>query len=197
LKYEKSFKFAKNRVFILKEKINIMRKFAMNYNNFNKMPIDTTDIGMIKSAGYGIATALGIFFGISGVKQEVLTGLIALMLLDTATGVLKYMRAAPKQVKSKTFSEGIIKKLIALFIPLTVGLISKTLGFSSDILLTSVFTILCLSEAYSTIGNLYSAYTGDLAEEFDAISALLKFTKDKLFKLLKSALHEKSSDVPE
>jgi hypothetical protein len=54
--YEKSFKFAKNRVFILKEKLNILKKFAMNYNNFNKMPIDTTDIGMIKAASYGIAT---------------------------------------------------------------------------------------------------------------------------------------------
>ena len=169
----------------------------MQYNNFKQMPIDTSDIGTIKAASYGIATALGVFFGISGVKQEVLTGLVALMALDTATGVLKYMRINAKAVKSKTFSEGIVKKLIALFIPLTVGLITKILGFPSDVLLTSVFSILCLSEAYSVIGNLYAAYTKELVEEFDAISALLKFTKDKLFKLLKSALHEKSSDVPE
>jgi hypothetical protein len=40
---------------------------------------------------------------------------------------------------------------------------------------------------------LYAAYTRELVEEFDAVSALLKFTKDKLFKLLKNSLHEKDS----
>jgi phage-related holin len=174
----------------------------MNYNNFNKMPIDTTDIGMIKSAGYGIATALGIFFGISGVKQEVLNGLIVLMLIDTATGVLKYLRVSPKEVKSKTFSEGVIKKLIALFIPLTIGILMKTVGLKSDIMLTAVFLILCLNEAYSTLNNLHSAYDRKLYEEYDAVSALLKFTKDNLYNRIRGVFkqlkqNEKSSNLPE
>lgn len=162
--------------------------FAMQYKKFSQMPIDTTHIGLIKSAGYGVAAVLGGFFGITGVKFAILESLAGLMVLDTLTGVIKWMSIDKQKVKSKGLSEGIMKKIIALFIPLTIGLLSKAMGWQPDVLLTSTFLVLCLSEAYSIIGNLYSAVTKNPAEEFDAISAILKFLKDSLFRFLQSGL---------
>lgn len=165
--------------------------FVMHYNKLKDMPIDTTTLGTAKIAGYGVAAVLGTFFGVTGVKVAILESLAGLMVLDTITGIMKWFAIDKTAIKSKGLGEGIMKKLVALFIPLTIGLLSKGMGWQPDILLTTTFLVLCVSEAYSILGNLYSVYTKNPAEEFDAVSALLKFLKDKVFATLKTLLGQK------
>lgn len=165
--------------------------FVMQYKKFSQMPIDTTYIGVMKSSGYGVAAMLGAFFGVSGVKGAVFEALIGLMILDTLSGLIKWAMIDKVTVKSNSFKEGLLRKVIALCIPLTIGLLTRAAGFQSDVFLTVVFTMLCLAEAYSTIGNLYSAVTKNPVEEYDALSAILKFTKDALFGKLQEKLKKK------
>ena len=163
--------------------------FAMQYKKFSEMPIDTTHIGLIKSAGYGVAAALGAFFGIHGVKAAVFEALIGLMVLDTLSGIIKWLMIDKVTVRSNSLKDGVLRKVIALFIPLTIGLMIKATGTENDVFLSVVFTVLCLAECYSIWGNLYSAVTKKDIQEYDALSAILKFLKDATWGKLQEKLN--------
>lgn len=171
--------------------------FAMQYKKFSEMPIDTTHIGLIKSAGYGVAATLGAFFGLHGVKAAVFEALIGLMVLDTLSGIIKWLMIDKVSVRSNSLKDGVLRKVIALFIPLTIGLLTRAAGFENDVFLSAVFAILCLAEGYSIFGNLYCAVTKKNVKEYDALSAILKFAKDATFGKLQDKLKDtKKPDEP-
>lgn len=136
-------------------------------------------VSAIKACLYALFVWLGI-------KTEAFFILIVLMSFDSITGVVKALRMGGA-FSFSVLLWGFILKLCFLVIPLVVALLGKTLGYDFVIIIHIVISILSVSEAYSILGNIYTAKNKKAIEKVDAVSMLLKSMRTALMNFMKGA----------
>ena len=123
-----------------------------------------------------------------GVEVESFAILMAFMCLDSATGAVKSMRLGDKF----SFNEmiwGFILKLCFLVVPIVLALLGKSLGYNFTMVVNITISILTVAEAYSIIGNIYSAKNKVKVDRVDAISLLLISIRKTIKKILDGLLN--------
>ena len=109
----------------------------------------------------------------TGLPAEPAAILAVLMCVDFVAGVSR-ARALGEPVTSHRMKVGAIVKCGVLTVPLVMALTAKGLGADFTWLVQWTVSVFILSESYSIISNIYTAKTGILLPEFDAVSAVLK-----------------------
>ena len=107
-----------------------------------------------------------------GVEVEAFMILIGFMCIDSVLGAIKAMRFGDRFSFNKMLW-GFILKLCFLVVPLVLALLGKSLGYDFTMVVNITISILTVAEAYSIIGNIYSAKNKVKVDKVDAISLLL------------------------
>lgn len=121
---------------------------------------------------------------IFGVEMEVITILTILILIDTATGVIKAGSLKNQKITSSGFSRGILSKLLLILIPFVLALTGQAMKLNLGWLVAGAMTMLCLSEAYSIIGNIGAIILKKEIAEFDVLEYVLKKINKQLSKII-------------
>jgi hypothetical protein len=121
-----------------------------------------------------------------GFNPESLSILSMLMTLDMMTGIARAaVVEGGKAIRSAIFRKGILAKFLLFTGLLSVALMAKGLGFESTNYAQGIINVLMLGEAYSTLGNIHSAKTGQPKVEFDAVVWMLNKVKRIIDKVIK------------
>ena len=83
---------------------------------------------------------------------------------------------------------GFILRLCFLVVPLVLALLGKSLGYDFTMVVNITISILTVAEAYSIIGNIYSAKNKVKVDKIDAISLLLISIRKMIKNILDSLL---------
>lgn len=101
--------------------------------------------------------------------------LIALIIIDMATGSIKAAIVPEMSFKKSILSVGLLKKSVLLIIIMVLALIAKGLGFSDfTYLVTIVMKVMVLNEGLSILYNCRSIYDMKEYKSNDFISKLLE-----------------------
>ena len=118
-----------------------------------------------------------------GLNQEAIVGLAVLLTIDMVTGVAKEYKLG-RVPQSRRFTNGIISKAVLILIPFIMAISGKAVNIDLTVIVYVVINALILSEAYSSIANIYTISTGKEVEEFDAMSLILKFIRGRINNML-------------
>ena len=114
--------------------------------------------------------------------------LVGFMCADSVLGAISSVRMGYK-FDFKKLMWGFILKLCFLVIPLMIASLGKSLRYDFEIVLILTMKVLTVSEAYSCLGNIYSAKNKIKVEKMDIVSMLLKslrkMLKNNIQKILK------------
>lgn len=155
--------------------------------------IDWSSIGICKAMVYYVALFASTLLNYADVKKEVVFALSLAMIFDTITGVAKSYRLG-KKITSREGKKGIIEKTLMLLGLLLLGVIGKLLGLDLSWLVVNALIILTIFEVYSFFGNIGTIRTGVETEEFDAISAVVKFLQTALKTIIEKFLNQTKKD---
>lgn len=122
-----------------------------------------------------------------GVEVEAFMILIGFMCIDSILGAIKAMRFGDRFSFNKMLW-GFILKLCFLVVPLVLALLGKSLGYDFTMVVNITISILTVAEAYSIIGNIYSAKNKVKVDKIDAISLLLISIRKMIKNILDSLL---------
>ena len=150
--------------------------------------LDMTDTGLLKSYFYVISSFIAGYLGIEGFSKDLVFFLALVMVIDTVAAWIMWARVNPQELSSSAAKEGIFKKLIMFLAILVFVIAFKTVGVNPGPILNVVFTVLILAECFSALNNLHNAVRKQVIQEFDTVSYLLKWTKERVYSLLRSAL---------
>ncbi len=100
------------------------------------------------------------------------------MFTDFITWVVGAYVDNKKDVKSETAIKWLIKKVSIFLVPFIVALMLKGSGYESNGIITTILSILIVSEGYSILGNIYTIKTGKKVTEIDALGIILKKVKE-------------------
>lgn len=142
---------------------------------------NTTTIADIKTAGY---IWFAWFMQYLSIPQEQLTILAMVMIIDVISGIAKQYTISPRDISSRALSLGIVKKLVLFIVLISIALGIKWVGLDANTYISTILSVLILSEVYSTIQNTYTIRTGKHLTEYDVISVLLKLIWSKIEQLL-------------
>jgi phage-related holin len=124
-----------------------------------------------------------IVFAYLGIEVETFMILVVFMCIDSALGAIKSMRLGDS-FSFRKMLWGFILKLCFLVVPLVIALLGKALGYNFNSVVSVTISILTVAEAYSIIGNIYSAKNKKVVDRMDVVSIMLI----NLRKLLKKTL---------
>lgn len=158
----------------------------MKLHNLN---IDTTVMGWVKSATYFIAMCVTAAINYIETDHVLIYTLTFLMVLDWITGVIKAKQLNVK-VTSKRSNKGIIEKLMLLVIPVAIAVTLKAVNVPIGVTMRAAFSLLTVAELFSVISNAYCIYTRTDIQEYDAVSAVIKFMRASIMKALKGFLED-------
>ena len=156
---------------------------------FDVAKIDWSFVGVCKAMVYYIALLGSTLLNYAEVKKEVVFALSLAMIFDTITGVAKSYRLG-KKITSREGKKGIIEKTLMLLGLLLLGVIGKLLGLDLSWLVVNSLIILTIFEVYSFFGNIGTIRTGIETQEFDAISAVVKFIQTTLKTIIDKLLNQ-------
>lgn len=127
---------------------------------------------------------------------EVTAIFAALLALDFIFWISDAYLEDKQQVTSEKMRRGLVKKMSKLMLPLIVVLVLKGVGFESlEMVVTTIFSILIITEGYSIIGHIYCINTWEHISEIDSFALLLDFIID-IFRT-KLPVKEKDEDKKE
>ena len=109
----------------------------------------------------------------TGLPAEPAAILAVLMCVDFSAGICR-AHALGEPVTSHRMKVGAVTKCVVMTVPLVMALTAKGLGADFNWLVSWTVSVFILSETYSIIANIYTARTGVILPEFDAVSAILK-----------------------
>ena len=155
--------------------------------------IDWSFVGVCKAMVYYVALFASTLLDYADVKKEVIFALGLAMIFDTITGVAKSYRLG-KKITSKEGKKGIIEKTLMLLGLLLLGVIGKLLGLDLSWLVVNALIILTIFEVYSFFGNIGTIRTGVETQEFDAVSAIVKFIQTALKTIIDKFLNQTKKD---
>lgn len=158
---------------------------------FSDYHVDTSLWGWTKAFFAVIAMVLGMAIDYIGVERALVYTLTGLMVIDWGTGILK-SRKLKIPITSKRSHKGLVEKFALMIIPISIGITLKVIGIPIGITIKATFSLFCVMELYSLIGNCYCVYTGEPEKEYDATSALIKWIRRLILNVFKAA--EKKDD---
>tara|TARA_R110002050_G_scaffold284688_1_gene434008 strand:+ start:100 stop:531 length:432 start_codon:yes stop_codon:yes gene_type:complete len=120
-----------------------------------------------------IKVGLYVVFAYLGVEVESFMILMIFMCFDSVVGAIKSLRLG-NRFNFRTMLWGMALKLCFLIVPLVIALLGKSIGYNLNAAVNITISILTVAEAYSIIGNIYSAKNKVEVEKLDAVSVLLK-----------------------
>ena len=136
--------------------------------------------GMVASIAWGIW--LASVFEYLHISWEVYWIFAVLLFLDFVFGISDAYFEDKQKVTSATAWKGIFKKFSKLMLPMIFIFVLKWVGAEDiSMLVTSVMSILMITEGYSIIWHIYSINTWKHLSEIDAFSLLIEFIAN-LFK---------------
>jgi hypothetical protein len=153
--------------------------------------LDMTDSGLIKSYFYVVASFIAGYLGMSGFSTHLVYLLAFTMTIDTLAAWLMWIRVNPQNLTSSAAKEGIFKKIVMFLAILILIVAFKTVGVNPGPMLNVVFTVLILAECFSALNNLHNAVRKQIVQEFDTVSYLIKWTKERVYSMLKDVLKNK------
>ncbi|MDI9309233.1 MAG: phage holin family protein [Limnohabitans sp.] len=118
---------------------------------------------------------------------EIVKVLFFLMLLDTFLGIIKAI------VLTNTFSFkllvlGFVSKLAILLIPVALALMSKGLNYDFKWFVTVIIDLLIVSDGISIFSNVIAIKTKNEVENFDALTIVLKSSRNMLINFFNNLL---------
>lgn len=123
---------------------------------------------------------------------EVTAIFAALLVLDFIFWISDAYIEDKQQVTSEKMWKGLAKKLSKLMLPLIVVLTLKWIGFENlEMVVTTIFSILIITEGYSIVWHIYCINTGKHVSEIDAFSYLLDF----ILNIFKAKLPNKDDET--
>lgn len=136
--------------------------------------------GAVASVAGGITLASVLeYLQLSGEVYAIFAGLL---FLDFVFWITDAYFEDKQKVTSTNAWRGIFKKFSKLILPLVFIFVLKGVGAEDiSMLVTSVMSILIITEWYSIIWHIYSINTGSHLSEIDAFSLLIEFIAN-LFK---------------
>lgn len=136
--------------------------------------------GAVASVAGGITLASVLeYLQLSGEVYAIFAGLL---FLDFVFWIADAYFEDKQKVTSTNAWRGIFKKFSKLILPLVFIFVLKGVGAKDiSMLVTSVMSILIITEWYSIIWHIYSINTGSHLSEIDAFSLLIEFIAN-LFK---------------
>jgi hypothetical protein len=155
--------------------------------------IDWSFVGVCKALFYYIALFTSTLLNYAEVKKEVVFALSIAMIFDTITGIAKSYRLG-KKITSREGKKGIIEKTLMLLGLLFLGIIGKLLGIDLSWLVVNALILLTIFEVYSFFGNIGTIRSGVETQEFDAVSAVIKFVQTALKTIIEKILNQKPKD---
>lgn len=155
--------------------------------------IDWSFIGVCKAMFYYVALFASSLLNYVEVKKEVVFALSIAMIFDTITGIAKSYRLG-KKITSREGKKGIIEKTLMLLGLLFLGIIGKLLGIDLSWLVVNSLILLTIFEVYSFFGNIGTIRTGVETQEFDAVSAVIKFIQTALKTIIDKTLNQKQKN---
>lgn len=133
------------------------------------------------STGGAVASVAG-WLTLAGILEyfqlswEVTAIFAALLALDFIFWVSDAYIEDKQQVTSEKMRRGLAKKISKLMLPLIVVLVLKWIGFENlEMVITTIFSILIITEWYSIIWHIYCINTWKHLSEIDAFSLLIDF----------------------
>lgn len=138
----------------------------------------------VKNSSYVVAFVYATTY--LGFEPKALAALMALMLIDTITGVIRsVVLHGGTSVTSSLGTRGLLAKLLVISGLMSLGIASIGVGFDSDIIrpmISGVVIVFTLAELYSILGNVHSAMTRTPKSEYDAMGFLVRTVRDVLMK---------------
>ena len=132
----------------------------------------TTGAVVSVAGGITLASALEYFH----LSWEVTAIFAALLVLDFIFWISDAYIEDKQQVTSEKMRRGLAKKVSKMMLPLIVVLVLKWIGFENlEMVITTIFSILIITEGYSIVWHIYCINTGKHISEIDAFSLLLDF----------------------
>lgn len=130
--------------------------------------------GAVASVAWWITLASILeYFNLS---WEVAAIFAALIVLDFIFWISDAYIKDKQQVTSSKMWRWLAKKLSKMVLPLIVVLVLRWVWFENlDMVVTTIMSILIITEWYSIIGHIYSINTWETLSEIDAFSLLLDF----------------------
>lgn len=107
---------------------------------------------------------------------EVTSIFAALLVLDFIFWISDAYIKDKQQVTSSKMWRWLAKKMSKMMLPLIVVLVLRWVGFENlEMVVTTIMSVLVITEGYSIIWHIYSINTGETLSEIDAFSLLLDF----------------------
>jgi phage-related holin len=128
-----------------------------------------------------------LLFAYLGVEVETFVILMTFMSVDSFMGGIKAVRLGDRFSFSKMLW-GITLKLCFLVVPLIIALLGKSVGYDFHAGVNVTISILTVAEAYSIIGNIYSAKNRSQVNRVDVVSLMLINLRKVLKKTLEGLL---------
>ncbi len=166
-----------------------MRYAVLKFEMLTGLKIDTSTWGVIKSMLYVVAAWISAKLTLIGIDHKLIIGISVLMVLDFITGIWKTIRIKAKPT-SKQASDGALKKIILLFLPIVVAFFFWLFGYQTAPIFRGFFFIVGLAEVYSIWQNCYSAAKREKIEEYDSFTAIMKAVGNFIFNGLKKKLED-------
>lgn len=138
------------------------------------MPVEFSTGGAVASVAWWLTLAGALeYFHLS---WEVTAIFAALLILDFIFWISDAYIEDKQQVTSEKMWRGLVKKCSKFLLPLIVVLVLKGIWFENlEMVVTTIFSILIITEWYSIIGHIYCINTGEHLSEIDAFSLLIDF----------------------
>lgn len=107
---------------------------------------------------------------------EVTVIFAALMVLDFIFWLLDQRVKDKQQITSTRMWSWLAKKVSKMLLPLIAVLVLRWIWFENlDIVVTTIMSVLIITEGYSILGHVYCLNTGKTLSEIDAFSLLLDY----------------------
>lgn len=140
----------------------------------------------LKIAIYGVFVYLNIDIKTTKV-------LMALMFIDTFSGLIK-SSVLHHKISLKKLINGILTKFLLILVPMVLALVGKGVHFDFTWAVTTVMSLMIVSEGLSIITNFLSAKTKKNIEQDDFITKLLMNIR-KMFGSILTQLFDKLNSV--
>ena len=123
------------------------------------------------------------FLAYLSVPVEPIAILAVLLGMDYFTGILKVF-VLRGDLKSYRAVAGLLTKASIILLVLTMAFMAKGVGLDFKLYLSLLISTLIISEAYSIVGNIYSAVSKEEITEFDAVAMVIKRVRIGIEKML-------------
>lgn len=148
----------------------------MRYHGHDFIEEAASSLNEVKMALYGIFLYLNF-------NKELMGALVALMVIDTIAGAIKILIINYREFSFKRLILGWVSKIALFFIPFTIAILGKGLGYDLRMLVDISVKILLVSESISIVSNVLAMKTKKEVEDFDLITKFLKVLRAYFIKL--------------